>query len=40
MMPLGGGDMLDIAMILILLGSIGLIWLLLRWCADQVEAEE
>ena len=32
--------MLDTAMIIILLVSIGLIWLLLRWCGDQVEAEE
>ena len=32
--------MTDLAMILILLGSIGLVWLLIRWCADQVAAEE
>ena len=32
--------MFDLAMVLILLACIGLVWLLLRWCADQVEAEE
>ena len=32
--------MLDAAMIIILLASMGLVWLLLRWCGDQVEAEE
>ena len=32
--------MLDFAMILVLLVSIGLVWLLIRWCADQVESEE
>ena len=32
--------MMDVAMLLILIGSIALVWLLIRWCADQVEAEE
>lgn len=32
--------MMDAAMILILLASIGLVWLLLHWCADQVESEQ
>ena len=32
--------MTDAAMILILLGSIGLVWLLLRWCDSQVQSEE
>lgn len=32
--------MSDIAMVLILLGSIGLVWLLLHWCGCQVEAEQ
>ena len=31
---------MDAAMILLTLSSIGLVWLLLRWCGDQVEAEE
>ena len=32
--------MLDIAVLLILLASIGLVWLLLHWCANLVESEE
>ena len=32
--------MLDAMMIILLLASIGLVWLLIRWCADQVEAED
>lgn len=32
--------MLDIGMIAVLLGSIGLVRLLLHWCSYQVEAEE
>lgn len=32
--------MLDVIMIATLLGSISLVWLLLRWCGRQVEAEE
>ena len=31
---------MDFAMIAILLGSVGLIWLLIQWCFYQVEAEE
>ena len=32
--------MMDLAMIAILLGSIGLVWMLIEWCSDQVESEE
>ena len=32
--------MFDLAMSLILLASLGLIWLLIRWCSYQVESEE
>ena len=32
--------MLDSAMILIVLGSVGLIWLLAYWCGKQLETEE
>ena len=32
--------MMDISMMAVLLASIGLIWLLIRWCSDQVESEE
>ncbi len=32
--------MFDLAMIAVLLGSIGLVWALLHWCNCQVEAEE
>lgn len=31
---------MDILMAAILLGSIGLVWLLIRWCFYQVETEE
>ena len=31
--------MMDLIMLATLLGSIALVWLLLRWCSDQVEAE-
>ena len=32
--------MLDVAMIAVLLGSVGLVGLLIHWCAGEVEAEE
>lgn len=32
--------MFDIAMLAILLGSIGLVSLLIHWCGYQVESEE
>lgn len=32
--------MLDLIMVAVLLGSIGLVGLLIRWCFYQVEAEE
>ncbi len=32
--------MLDLIMMVVLLGSIGLVSLLIRWCFYQVEAEE
>ena len=31
--------MMDLIMLATLLGSIALVWLLLCWCSDQVEAE-
>ena len=32
--------MSDLAMIALLLGSVFLVWLLIRWCHIQVESEE
>lgn len=32
--------MLDAAMIFTVLISVALVWLLIHWCADQVESEE
>ena len=32
--------MLDAAMLGVLGGSIGLVWLLIRWCSSQVDREE
>ncbi|MEJ5966896.1 hypothetical protein [Flavonifractor porci] len=36
----GAFDMIDLLMVATLLATFGLVWLLVKWCQKQIDAQE